>query len=96
MNGSLFSLRVMPSVQKSGQIGFVMGKKVAKSAVVRNRTKRQLRAAFRVALEKEQFKNVLNKWYLLVVVHRPLGDKPFEEIATETERLIGRIRPENA
>lgn len=50
-------------------VGFVVAKKVCKSAVVRNRAKRRLREAYRLLRQSDRAAAIsLNQWYALVWV----------------------------
>ncbi len=89
VRGRLFSLRVMPTHQ-SGQIAFIINKKVAKSAQQRNRVKRRVREAFRHTLQKSPFSDILKHYHLLVIIHQST-EPPFETIVTETQGLLTKL-----
>lgn len=85
--GHHFSVRYMPSHGKSGQIAFVVSTKITKKSHERNRIKRQLRAAFKAALQ-EKHAELLKKYFLVVVVHRRFADVSFNTIAQEVEMAL--------
>ena len=68
------------------KIGFMVGKKVSKSAVKRNRVKRQMREVVRLALKKGQIKPNFD----VIVVAKPkiLGRSHFEIEQTLKNSLI--------
>ncbi len=92
IKGQDFSLRVMPTRSEPGQIAFVMSKKVAKSAAIRNRTKRRLRAGFRHFLSDASFTSLLGHNYILIVVHRALDDKPSAEVLHDVAATLQKLR----
>lgn len=62
-------------------VGFVVAKKVCKSACVRNRAKRRLREAYKIIRAASH--GELAKWYALVwVAHEKIVDAGWEEIQT--------------
>lgn len=67
------------------KIAVVVGKKISKKAVVRNKIKRQL-----VAQIKENLRN-LNGKTLVIYARKPISDASKEEIAIEIEKLGTRV-----
>jgi ribonuclease P protein component len=67
-------------------VGFVVAKKVSKSACVRNKAKRRLREAYRLLrLSNPELKQELAQWYAMVfVVHA----KAFEASWTELQEAV--------
>lgn len=51
------------------KIGFVVGLKVSKSAVKRNRLKRQMREVVRIALKNKEFK----KGFMIAIIAKPIA-----------------------
>lgn len=81
---TLRGLRHSPEVEKSAtQIGISISQKVSKKAVVRNRVKRQIRAALRHLLPR------LTPGWQLVVVVRPGAQKcDYAQFLRELEQLL--------
>lgn len=71
------------------KIGFVVGLKVSKKAVIRNRLKRQMREVVRLLLEKKQ---ILPGNMLFFMAKKEMIDQPFEDIAKDMEGLLRRAR----
>jgi len=71
------------------KIGFVVGKKVHKSAVKRNLYKRKVREAVRLLLKD----NKLASGFMLYIVAKPLIlGKKYDEIAADVEKLLKKAR----
>lgn len=71
------------------KIGFVVGKKIHKSAVKRNRVKRQMREVVRLMLKDER----LAYGYMLFIAAKPaILEKNYEEIAKDIEYVLGKAR----
>ena len=73
-----------------GRVGFVITKKVSKSAVVRNRTKRRLRSALQVALHDTKRATLLQKGHLVVLIHRTSDETAFADLVTEMTTALNR------
>ncbi len=85
--GRWFSLVCLPS-RGGSTVGFVVTKKVTKSAVARNRVKRRLRAIFRELLRQPTRLKTLD---CVVVVHR-LGDElAHPALVAEVNRLVAQL-----
>jgi len=84
VRGRLISLRIKKTASAlPPRIGFVVGTKIAKKAVTRNKLKRQLRASF--SRHIKEIKRGLN----IVVVPAPEITKiGFQEISEEVERVL--------
>jgi ribonuclease P protein component len=76
--GSTRSLTQAPT-----QIGISIGRKVSKLAVVRNRIKRQLRAALRHVLPK-----LSPGWQLVIIVKPGATQCDYEDFLRELEQLL--------
>jgi ribonuclease P protein component len=63
-------------------VGFVVAKKVCKSACARNRAKRRVREAYRLMrLSNAEFREKLSQWYAMVfVLHSKSLDAPWTDI----------------
>lgn len=71
------------------KIGFVVSKKVSKSAVKRNRVKRQMREVIRLYLKQEKLKEGV---FLLVQAKPIVLDNSYQNIALDIERLLHRAK----
>lgn len=71
------------------KIGFVVGLKVSKSAVKRNRLKRQMREVVRLAIQNKKIK----KGFMVAIIAKPnaLG-KEYEEIEKDIVNVLGKAR----
>ncbi|PIT86778.1 MAG: ribonuclease P protein component [Candidatus Magasanikbacteria bacterium CG10_big_fil_rev_8_21_14_0_10_43_6] len=71
------------------KIGFVVGKKVSKSAVKRNRVKRQMREVVRLLQKGGR----LRQGYLLIVMAKPgILDVSYPEIEKDLTAVLARAR----
>lgn len=68
---------------KPSRIGIAVSQKVSKRAVIRNRIKRQLRAAFRQLLPRLKF-----GWLLVVVVKPEATQCDYHQFLQELEQLL--------
>ena len=86
-NGTLFGLRFGPRYRPATptRFGFVVGTKISKDAVVRNRLKRWLREATRVLLPR-----VATGLDIVVVVFPEGREATFETVSEELARLLAR------
>src|SRR5688572_24500234 len=89
IRGRSFSMITLGARQK-GQIGFIVTKKVSKSAVVRNQTKRRVRAAFLHLSHQPEFASLVKDNYSVVVIHRVVTQEPFERILNEAKHILER------
>lgn len=74
---------------KQLKIAFTVGLKISKSAVVRNRIKRQLREVVRILLLG---KKLPTGYYLLFVARPGIVDKNYTEISQEVALLLKKAR----
>lgn len=77
------------SFQKQLKLAIAAGLKVHKSAVKRNRVRRQIREALRLLLKDGQIKN---GYYILVVARKDVLDKEYAEISQEVKVLLSRAK----
>ncbi len=69
------------------KIGFVVGLKISKSAVKRNRVRRQMREVVRLLLKEDRLKT----GFLVALVAKPgILRATYEEIARDIEQLVKR------
>lgn len=73
--------------KKQLRIAVTVGLKISKSAVQRNRLKRQLRETVRILLKEGA---LLSGYYLLLVAQNNLLGKTYPEISQETKLLLKR------
>ena len=71
------------------KIAFTVGLKVSKSAVVRNRVKRQMREVIRLLLKE---KRILSGYLLLFVTRPTVINKEYPAIAEEITDLLKRAK----
>jgi ribonuclease P protein component len=69
------------------KLAFTVGLKVSKSAVKRNRAKRQLREAVRLLIKEDRLKI---GYYILFVARPAILDKDYAEISQEVKVLLSR------
>lgn len=69
--------------EKPSRIGIAVSQKVSKRAVIRNRIKRQLKAAFRQLLPRLKF-----GWLLVVVVKPEATQCDYHQFLQELEQLL--------
>lgn len=69
------------------KVAFAVGLKISKSAVIRNRVKRQLREVVRLLIKENKIKH---GQYLLFVVKKEIVSKEYLEIKNEVELLLKR------
>ena len=75
------------SFKKQLKLAIAAGLKVHKSAVKRNRVRRQIREVLRLLLKDEKIKN---GYYVLVVAKKDVLDKDYAEISQELNLLLSR------
>lgn len=96
VRGRYFSF-VLLETSRGGTVGFVITKKVTKSAAKRNRTKRRIRSLFRNTIETK-YPELLNKSHVAVIIHRTIEELSSSALDREMEYLFqkwqaGRISP---
>jgi ribonuclease P protein component len=69
--------------KQSTRIGISISQKVSKRAVVRNRIKRQIRAAFRHLLPRLQ-----SGWWLVIVVRSGAQECDYDQFLQQLEQLL--------
>jgi len=74
--------------KKQLRLAFVVGLKVSKKAVERNRLKRQMREVVRLLIKDERVKS---GYYVMVVAKNEALGKEYGEISKEIEGLLGKI-----
>ena len=77
------------SFKKQLKLAIAAGLKVHKSAVKRNRVRRQIREALRLLLKDGKIKN---GYYILVVAKKDTLDKDYAEISDEIKVLLSRAK----
>ena len=79
--------------QKQLKLAIAAGLKVHKSAVKRNRVRRQIREAIRLLIKDGRIKN---GYYILVVAKKDTLDKDYAEISQEIKVLLSRAKVINS
>lgn len=79
--------------QKQLKLAIAAGLKVHKSAVKRNRVRRQIREAIRLLIKDGRIKN---GYYILVVAKKDSLDKDYAEISQEIKVLLNRAKVINS
>lgn len=89
-NQSFFPKKEDPdSFKKQLKLAIAAGLKVHKSAVKRNRVRRQIREALRLLIKDGLLKS---GYYILVVARKDVLDKDYAEISQEIKVLLGRAK----
>lgn len=87
IKGSFVFLKYLANGTDKTKIGFVVSKKVSKSAVVRNKAKRRMREIVR--LRKKEVKNGLS---VIIVALPPIKDAAYKEMEKDIGGLLERIK----
>lgn len=74
---------------KQLKIAFTVGLKISKSAVKRNRVKRQMREVVRLLIKDSRLRN---GFYLLFVAKKGILEKDYAEISEEIKLLLDKAR----
>jgi len=87
-NGAIFSsrfflLKTKKNKEQYSRFGFVVSKKISKSAVVRNRIKRQIRRCI-----EENLNNIINGVDMLFMVKKESIDANTDEISLSLNELF--------
>lgn len=89
-NKDFFSKKENPeNFQKQLRLAISVGLKVHKSAVRRNRVRRQIREALRLLIKESQIKA---GYHILVVVRKEILEKDYAEISQEMKVLLSRAK----
>lgn len=89
-NKTIFPKKEDPDkFQKQLRLAFVVGLKISKSAVVRNRLKRQMREVVRLLLKKSALRS---GFYGMFVAKKGVQEKEYAEISKEIELLLARAK----
>ncbi len=76
----------MPSQLEHSQIGFVVSKKVSKSAVVRNTLRRRTSGVV-----EEIFKDINSPMKMIILIRKDFSAMKPEELRAEVARLMERL-----
>jgi ribonuclease P protein component len=88
--GRAFSIVYLP-VPQPGKIGFVITKKVSKSSVDRNSSKRRIRAVLRSLLAQEKFASLPKRYSMVVVIHSLVDDIDHTGLLAQAEHVLAKI-----
>jgi ribonuclease P protein component len=83
LRGLLLSEEDRSNVTIPPRLGIAIGKKVSKKAVIRNRIKRQIRAALRELLPR-----IANNWQIAIIVRANAIECKYEHFLRELEKLL--------
>ena len=86
-NGGLFSLRFLKNTGKSTHFSVVVSKKVAKTAVSRNKIRRRAYSLLRKA-----FKNSENPYFLALFAKKGVEKATFSEVEGEVLVLLEKAK----
>ncbi len=79
------AIKVVPSKLEITRVGFLVGLKISKKAVVRNKIKRILREIFRLKIKNC---NLKKGFEIIVLVKPEIVDKKYSEIAEAIDRVL--------
>jgi len=82
----LIHFKYMKNGLPNTRVGFVVGTKVSKSAVKRNKIKRQIREVFRLKLD-----NIVKGYDIAVIVKPGATEMEYEEIEKNIIWALGKI-----
>jgi ribonuclease P protein component len=83
-----FLIKFLENNLPKSRVGIIIGKKVSKKAVVRNKIKRQLREIFRNKFEK----NIQKNYDVVIIVSKNIVDKDFKTIENNFEKLLSKLQ----
>lgn len=84
---SFFSLVVLRENSQRRLAGFVVSKRISKKAVVRNRIKRQMRAAYAALRD-----SVENGCLLLFIAQPQIAEQGFQEIQRQIQQALHKAK----
>lgn len=83
----LFNVRISDNEDKAPRFGFVVSKKISKSSVVRNRTKRTIRGVV-----EENLGKIANGKNVVFVSKKQLGPEQRKEVKQEMENIFKKAK----
>lgn len=83
ISGPLLVVRFLPNETGETRMGFAVGKRLSKKAVVRNRLKRQIREAVRLL-------PVSDGWDIVITARPKAMESGFETLRRDLETRFGR------
>ena len=89
ISDSFLAIKVLSNSLKVARIGFLVGLKVSKKSVVRNKIKRRLRDIFRLLIKGEKLKGGFD---VIVLVRPEIVEKKYEEIEKMIKRVLGKAK----
>jgi ribonuclease P protein component len=81
-----FLLKVLKNPLKTTLFAVIVSKKVAKTAVSRNRNKRRVRE-----IMKKQAKNIPQGCFYIIMLKKDLNKSLFQDIEKETNELLAQV-----
>ena len=83
-------LKTEEQMENAVKIGFVVSKKINKSAVKRNRTKRLLRESCRLILKENAIPKINNFTSLIITARESFEDKNFKEVQISVSDILNK------
>jgi len=83
----LMGIKVLENELEYSRLGIIISNKVSKSAVKRNKLKRQLREIFKPRMEQ-----LKKKYDIVVIVLPPAIDKIYQELEKATEQAFKKLK----
>jgi ribonuclease P protein component len=83
-HSSFFSLKVLPNNLEKSLFAVIISKKVAKSAVLRNRNKRRVREVIKKIFDKLNFSSS----YFIFIIKKDLSTLPYSDLLKEVAEIF--------
>lgn len=87
VNSSLFSLRFTKKLEKSTCFSIVVAKKIAKTAVLRNKIRRRA-----YSILKKLTRNLESPYFIILFSKKGVETASFEETRTDIESLLKKAK----
>lgn len=85
---SLFIIKLLKNNLDTNRLGIIIGLKVSKKAVIRNKIKRQIREIFKSEFKK----NIENNYDIVIIISKNIVDKDFNLIKENFIKLIDKLK----
>ncbi len=83
VHSGLFSLRFLKNLEKSTHFSVVVSKKIAKTAVLRNKIRRRIYSILR--------KTIKNPYFVILFTKKGVEKAKFSEVKTEIEKIAEKL-----
>jgi ribonuclease P protein component len=80
----LFQVKISENKEEKARFGFIVSKKIDKRAVVRNKTKRVLREAVKIFIDKLLGKDII------IIARKKLSFKEKDEVVKELGNILNK------